>query len=774
MPPTNTSRDDFSLTTMDGNHFDQVIGMSQGIINKSFEQLFKQLDKDNSGVEISFDEIEGLGALSCHLDAPRILLNGMTTNTTDAFYQLRIKKGSAVFEDSQLNLDGWTLTVKASLSQVTSSITPEDSPEDIETKMKAREDLKHLFSGLIPDDYSVQRIFCALSMNATRPTFEPVRNFTQVYPYLSTDTPRGSINIGEGGKRSSGDYNCLLFCENVDYPVPTSDNGERSSILRDLPLQPKMKHSGNLAQPVSDEKEISGSFAIDYRVFLEQFVLPQLQELCHAQQIRVEGLTYPAENSPPRDIEFRFYTGPEVEGLLSSPEQPASDPYFKFIRSPNGESKYQWKQPRSSDSNERNLQQYRWRPVYEDSRIAEYILNGFAKHRVYGDSEVNVSWTKGSSSLLVEGKLVYDCQLGLATDIEMSENLEEKSIHLEVTWSFFVLLKESTHGAMQLKVEGLDRNLMPSDLKVRGLPQGSIHSGWQDSTVMQNQIESKVRRHMGSVLSTRVSDLENRLQSSGKFIYPGHGELKFTNPRFTVDGSVIADAEYRAPTGSNNKMKFPEIKRTTPPVKHLTGGEFPKDLEDIETPRLSWITAFDYDRGTKLGRLTMVATNPTNHTLTFRFIHINLIPYSTKNAESYGQILLDSEEWETSEFKSFKASVSDEGIAANSDSSKNKGLFSFRVKGEEDPRMTVMNKGRGSIQAAIKDKDKNVAFVLDPNNKFQVILQGKVEKIGRYPFSIQEAWEKLSTDTPNSHTFAVKQYVVEIGEDGTSVVRSGN
>lgn len=68
-----------------GNYFDQMLGMSQGIINASFQDLF------NSVEEICelYEDNRMLGQIEAVLNAPTIMINGSSDNATEIIYQLR-------------------------------------------------------------------------------------------------------------------------------------------------------------------------------------------------------------------------------------------------------------------------------------------------------------------------------------------------------------------------------------------------------------------------------------------------------------------------------------------------------------------------------------------------------------------------------------------------------------------------------------------------------------------------------------------------------------
>jgi hypothetical protein len=66
------------------NHYDQVIAMSQGIINASFRDMFEAKTKPP---EMVLNHLRG--NIDAILDAPSIMINGKTKNTTEIYYTLR-------------------------------------------------------------------------------------------------------------------------------------------------------------------------------------------------------------------------------------------------------------------------------------------------------------------------------------------------------------------------------------------------------------------------------------------------------------------------------------------------------------------------------------------------------------------------------------------------------------------------------------------------------------------------------------------------------------
>lgn len=66
------------------NHYDQVIAMSQGIINASFRDMFETKSKPPEMVLN-----HSRGNIDAILGAPSIMINGKTKNSTEIYYVLR-------------------------------------------------------------------------------------------------------------------------------------------------------------------------------------------------------------------------------------------------------------------------------------------------------------------------------------------------------------------------------------------------------------------------------------------------------------------------------------------------------------------------------------------------------------------------------------------------------------------------------------------------------------------------------------------------------------
>ncbi|KAF5989184.1 hypothetical protein FCOIX_42, partial [Fusarium coicis] len=129
---------------------------------------------------------------------------------------------------------------------------------------------------------------------------EPMLQHIQVYPYKSRKCPNETTTIGNPSKITPaapfgdlvhGDFNCLMFCENVDtsWNVPGKCT---NPMFRFLSQKKHMSHSYNMACPISDDDpklpDLLGTFAMDYRVVMHRYLLPALEDLCLAIVVKIE------------------------------------------------------------------------------------------------------------------------------------------------------------------------------------------------------------------------------------------------------------------------------------------------------------------------------------------------------------------------------------------------------------------------------------------------------------------------------------------------------
>ncbi|KAM0388296.1 hypothetical protein ACHAQC_009906 [Fusarium culmorum] len=718
----------------DNRGFDQVTALSQGVINASFQQLFKSVEGVNEIAYVSRLQ----GRFEAVIDAPSIMINGATTNATEIMYIFRIKSGKFLFIDGvERKIYDWALAIPTKVNEVSYEETAGDTPEAARRKKRWRKELQDKYPGFVPGDYSVQRIFCALGsagwykpdedsstvwdpvaqqtisykvwlnreenklykdiipgllsgwatkegedavatmgikfnlsqkrIQAGAPTFRPVHIFNQVYPYLTSDQDRGTMSLGRYtddyvnpsnpyGKLTPGDYNCLLYCEQVDRPTGKKttifENG-RSKIVdevaaRNLPKNLKLGHSGNLAEP-----GIVGSYVIHHRIFLLDFLLPQLQELCMATFVQVgkPDRRWDTSTNWPNFWSNRSI-GCELEG---QPAREASDSIFKFEHKSDSKGDYYMWSKKSEANGLNDIYAYK----YPDSdRICMYN-----NYNIWADSSVEVRWVAGSDRLEVTGKVYHETYIAYSYLPEVKTDLQRKHTKYTASWSFAIVLKTVERTA---KVDDKEVKFMALEAVIEGINKSTnvpLNTSVDCISVLDETPERGSKQWMLDKLSKMIStgigivsaNLEKRFRNSGKYNYPGYGELEFTDPKFTSVGNIITKVNFKPPSHSDGKMYFPAVNPKdhvlVPPSKpDPDTSTFQEGLKHTGELSLDWHQTLNYNKDTGIGRLTFTVSNRNKlkKDLAYGFIRISLeyTPNKLVDGRVKDATLFGPDDWE--------------------------------------------------------------------------------------------------------------------------------
>lgn len=204
-----------------------------------------------------------------------------------------------------------------------------------------------------------------------------------------------------------GDYNCLLYCENVDLPTTGGTAARR------LPTNTTMSHNGNLAEP--SQPQILGSFVLDHRVFMQTFLLPQLQELCQATWMQVElPRQYFDEQTQKLSIAPQYAIGCPLQGATAIA---ANHDTFKFKKV--SESKYMWEPEKSSEVNGRGTVF----PYYSEAE-SEFPV-GYGTYWIQAASKVELEWNSGQPTMDIRGEIVYKYQVEFSNESTMTAKYAE-------------------------------------------------------------------------------------------------------------------------------------------------------------------------------------------------------------------------------------------------------------------------------------------------------------------------------------------------------------
>lgn len=172
----------YELTTRTGKgEFDQVLGLSQGIINENFKKLYDMYPELR---KYYFSEA-GIGKIDAELEAPKILIPSgkRATNYThvlfqiwydkigvrtyrfsDTYYLHSFKSGTLTNNTDRLaiqDLKGWSIAVSVEVAGEDLSTDKIKDPAVIAARKKKQEWLAENFE--VPNDYSIERLYAKLS-----------------------------------------------------------------------------------------------------------------------------------------------------------------------------------------------------------------------------------------------------------------------------------------------------------------------------------------------------------------------------------------------------------------------------------------------------------------------------------------------------------------------------------------------------------------------------------------------------------------------------------
>jgi hypothetical protein len=149
--------------------YDQVLGLSEDIINYNFDKLWEINEK----LQKFYDSVNGVGSIQMELDAPRIMIpsGSIGQNFQNVWFQVRAKSGWIKGADGTVlveDMKDWIVTTDVKLDSLAaddSPIDPKMPKEKAEKIRKKRERLQTWISQefSLPGDYRIERIYAKLS-----------------------------------------------------------------------------------------------------------------------------------------------------------------------------------------------------------------------------------------------------------------------------------------------------------------------------------------------------------------------------------------------------------------------------------------------------------------------------------------------------------------------------------------------------------------------------------------------------------------------------------
>ncbi|CZR32172.1 uncharacterized protein FPRO_02058 [Fusarium proliferatum ET1] len=594
--------------------YDEVIAFTERILNKNFETMFEMHKADMK--DIMFND-EDVGLVNIEIDSPRLIIPGSKDQAygKDVYYMLRFKSGYVETATGiQRKMDGWELAIPTVLN------TEEVKPDKTIYKEIQIDETTHKavsVAGTIykfPGDYSVERLFAQLTtaqwstphpdlslitdekgkpmsitqycnspggskiwvllsivlgqwgneqhiagrstlnvtfnlpekrVNIQQPTYAPTDLYQQTYPYKC---PQKGITEPKTSRTGEG-FNALLWCEMVAGNVP--------------PTTKQLEWRGNYVIPRRSYKggdAIEGTFALSYKHFLEGHLLKRLQRLNQASQVANLWVSRSYDNEKQMFMTSWNY---EVGNYNLNHTSEA----FKF------------KRVETNKDYDDSVVTYEW--DYNDKISDKDRNHAWAGHGGacsttdhYTTTKVVLSWKIGSSVFDVTGHTdyVYDNTIFPNNNRVLDEKTGRLRYFYEMDWKIEVAITGIKDGRMSLDVR-TPPGAQPQEvanLRVRQKPNELIEDRMWCPDGQEQEIRDQWLKRMRNCMTDIERDIEQEFESTAKFVYPGNGDLNFSNPVISRFGNVLAVVEHKPLDG-----------------KALTDGKYITVHPALKIPRVS-------------------------------------------------------------------------------------------------------------------------------------------------------------------------------------------
>ncbi|KAF5981742.1 hypothetical protein FBULB1_4601 [Fusarium bulbicola] len=594
----------------------------------------------------------------------------------------------------------------------------------------------------------------------------PLLRHTQVYPYKSLKCPNATTGIGSFshitqaepyGDLIHGDYNCLVFSENVDmsWDMPRKSI---NPVIRALPQIKKISHSCNLAFPVSDDApkvpDSLGTFAMDHRVVLDRYLLPALEELCLESVVKIRE---PDREIATPSISFHprySFGGPYPLRELNIPA--SSD--VKFTKISDGH--YQWKK-----GNSKGERSHR----FTDGPYS-FHRDRYNSYQIDSESIVQVKWAPGQPAMIVSAFVSYNYDCTFANNPDMTGQVDSVkyeiiaeavfSLELQVLNTAIIPKFKSTRNAENIgsgpsssSADSLPVSRNDMRVTTRFIDDNFATGQGQDDTC--SVTVRNLEEHLWSSIVVFTRKVNKHFGSSGLFVFPGYGCLDLRSPKFTRLGGIVADIDFK-PTLPHGTISFPKP-REDPASGAKNAGQQkpPTDVigqRDENNLKLDWDYHLTYNPQSNIGRLSLQALNGKKEDLSFHFIRISLLRSVSTKTRPFG----DTEWSKVPDTKALDILFS-HGEYTYVDSNSGDSPLELTLQGNayqlskskdwpaNSPALELnvkTDRSVGEMQASVQGL-KGSDFKVPRDQGLTLELQGDIQALGNYKIKIAESWKKI-------------------------------
>lgn len=108
-----------------------------------------------------------------------------------------------------------------------------------------------------------------------------------------------------------------------------------------------------------------------------------------------------------------------------------------------------------------------------------------------------------------------------------------------VPWSMKIKFSTTANGVLSATIIGCT-NHVPDDLTT--VKDFSYNQNTIDGT--EDWLQKFLTKNLREVVKNMETNIEEQFATTGRFVYPGNGRLKFSNPSFNTRGDMLADITY--------------------------------------------------------------------------------------------------------------------------------------------------------------------------------------------------------------------------------------
>ncbi|KAH8802583.1 hypothetical protein F5884DRAFT_738213 [Xylogone sp. PMI_703] len=544
------------VTKVTVGRYDQVIAMTQYLINSGFSNLYLANQANNPPEPFTLAD-RGDGQLKdCLLDAPAVMVDIVSGSTAKVIYYMKFLQGTCLIyrstdtkDNSMTNDDmtGWVLAFPVDLKFSDVS----DPKKILEIKSKITKPGNYTIQQLLVDmstadlanfDYKSSTIggpdwiedethknFQTLLMNTLGDLFSEgelaIGYVAQAQDPTSSDHPATFMPTGVtfqtyewqdqngqnpgAGLTGNSRLNYILYEEMTDNrPMPTS------------PYE-VLSYSGNWTDGTFSETDSStkyGTFAMSANNFLNRYLFPKLRVFNAGLEPYVDGLTgYIKTIDAGFKLKWSWFTNISIGSNPGHPDR-VNDTYYDF-------------KPQANTPNTWEFTSSYTCPQLYDEAGADGALG-----KIWGNSQCSttntLTFTPGSSQIIINGSSMIHFYMSLK-----NVTTADDSLTWNCTWKITLNLQSVNDGGLQITVDAPAPTLVHgSDWKVKNLG------------VYQTYVEQWYAGAM-TQFTKLEQDLASDLAGQEKFYFPASGQLFFNNPILNHEGDLLCELQFN---GSND------------------------------------------------------------------------------------------------------------------------------------------------------------------------------------------------------------------------------